>query len=158
MNAALGKPDLLTFWFGESDEVTHPAVIDAARQSLQAGETFYTANLGLPTLRDSVAAYMARLHGSDANPIGANRIAITSGGVSGLMLATQGLVNAGDEVVCITPRALIKILLTFMHTRNLLAELFQQVKSILACSSEPIQTQFGITKYIILTRRLSWKK
>lgn len=103
VNAAMGQSDLLTFWFGESDEVTHPAVIEAACQSLKAGETFYTANLGLPRLRESVAAYMDRLHGSPANPIGENRIAITSGGVSGLMLAAQAIVNAGDEVVCITP-------------------------------------------------------
>jgi aspartate/methionine/tyrosine aminotransferase len=46
---------------------------------------------------------MSRLHGSDANPIDVNRIAITSGGVSGLMLATQLIVDADDEVVCITP-------------------------------------------------------
>ena len=103
VNSAIKKPDILKFWFGESDEVTHPAVRAAAIASVNAGETFYAANLGLVELRESVAAYMARLHGSDANPIGANRIAITSGGVSGLMLATQMLVDAGDEVVCVTP-------------------------------------------------------
>jgi aspartate/methionine/tyrosine aminotransferase len=103
VNSALDQADILKFWFGESDEVTHPAVVEAACHSLQAGETFYTANLGLPDLREAVAAYMARLHGSGSNPIATNRIAITSGGVSGLMLATQAIVNAGDEVVCVTP-------------------------------------------------------
>ncbi len=103
VNASLDQPDLLKFWFGESDEVTHPAVRAAAVQALSDGETFYTANLGLTELRGAVASYMARLHGSDANPIAADRIAITSGGVSGLMLATQSIVNAGDEVVCVTP-------------------------------------------------------
>jgi len=103
VNSAIDAPDILKFWFGESDEVTHPAVIEAACQSLKAGETFYTANLGLLELREGVAAYMARLHGSSRNPISVNRIAITSGGVSGLMLATQMIVNAGDAVVCVTP-------------------------------------------------------
>lgn len=103
VNSAIDQPDILKFWFGESDEVTHPAVIEAACQSLKAGETFYTANLGLFELREAVAAYMARLHGSSRNPISVNRIAITSGGVSGLMLATQMIVNADDEVVCVTP-------------------------------------------------------
>ena len=103
VNSAIDAPDILKFWFGESDEVTHPAVRAAAAQSLSDGETFYTANLGLAELRESVAAYMARLHGSKVNPIGASRIAITSGGVSGLMLASQMIVNAGDEVVCVTP-------------------------------------------------------
>ncbi len=103
VNSAIDQPDILKFWFGESDEVTHPAVIEAACQSLKAGETFYTANLGLFELREDVAAYMARLHGSSRNTISVNRIAITSGGVSGLMLASQMIVNAGDEVVCVTP-------------------------------------------------------
>ncbi len=103
VNAAIDQPDILKFWFGESDEVTHPAVRIAATQSLNDGETFYTANLGLTELREAVASYMTRLHGSDANPIAVGRIAITSGGVNGLMLATQAIVNAGDEVVCVTP-------------------------------------------------------
>jgi aspartate/methionine/tyrosine aminotransferase len=103
VNAAIDQVDVLKFWFGESDEVTHPEVIEAACQSLKAGETFYTANLGLPLLREAVASYMARLHGSTRNAIGADRIAITSGGVNGLMLATQAIVSAGDEVVCLTP-------------------------------------------------------
>jgi len=99
----IDQPDILKFWFGESDEVTHPAVRAAAIQSLQDGETFYTANLGLMPLREEVARYMARLHESAVNPIEFSRIAITSGGVSGLMLASQMIVNAGDEVVCVTP-------------------------------------------------------
>ncbi len=103
VNSAIDAPDILKFWFGESDEVTHPAVRAAATQSLNDGETFYTANLGLAELRESVAAYMSKLHGSQTNPIAADRIAITSGGVSGLMLASQMIVNAGDEVVCVTP-------------------------------------------------------
>ncbi|MDI9334748.1 MAG: pyridoxal phosphate-dependent aminotransferase [Cytophagales bacterium] len=103
VNSALDQTSILKFWFGESDEVTHPAVREAAIASLQAGETFYAANLGLFELREAVAAYMARLHGSLANLIDVNRIAITSGGVSGLMLATQSIVDAGDEVVCVTP-------------------------------------------------------
>lgn len=103
VNASLNQTDILKFWFGESDEVTHPAVRAAAIASVNAGKTFYTANLGLAELRESVASYMARLHGSASNPIGASRIAITSGGVNGLMVATQMVVNAGDEVVCVTP-------------------------------------------------------
>ena len=35
--------------------------------------------------------------------VGTGRIAITSGGVNALMLAQQALVDAGDEVVVVTP-------------------------------------------------------
>ena len=98
-NAGLGRSDVLAFWFGESDEGTPDVVRQPAIDSLQRGETFYAHNLGLPELRAEVAAYTSRLH----RPVGADRIAITSGGVNALMLAVQALVDAGDEVVIVTP-------------------------------------------------------
>jgi aspartate/methionine/tyrosine aminotransferase len=36
-------------------------------------------------------------------PVASDRLAVTSGGVNGLMLAMQALVNPGDEVVVVTP-------------------------------------------------------
>jgi aspartate/methionine/tyrosine aminotransferase len=98
-NAGMGRDDVLAFWFGESDEVTPEFIRQAAIESLQKGETFYAHNLGLPELREAVADYTGKLHPKVAPP----RIAITSGGVSALMLAVQALVDAGDEVVVVTP-------------------------------------------------------
>jgi len=98
-NAGIGRADVLAFWFGEGDEVTPEPIRQAAIASLQQGETFYAHNLGLPELREAVARYMSGLHPA----IDAARIAITSGGVSALMLAMQALVDAGDEVVAVTP-------------------------------------------------------
>jgi aspartate/methionine/tyrosine aminotransferase len=98
-NAGMGRDDVLAFWFGESDEVTPEVVRQAAIDSLQRGETFYAHNLGLPELREAVARYTSTLHPA----VAASRIAITSGGVNALMLAVQALVDAGDEVVAVTP-------------------------------------------------------
>ncbi|HEY1228710.1 MAG TPA: pyridoxal phosphate-dependent aminotransferase, partial [Ramlibacter sp.] len=98
-NAGFGRDDVLAFWFGESDEVTPDFIRQAAIESLQKGETFYAHNLGMAELREAVAAYTSRLH----RPVGPERIAITSGGVNALMLAVQMLVEAGDEVVAVTP-------------------------------------------------------
>ena len=98
-NAGLGRSDVLAFWFGESDEPTPLAVRDAASRSLLAGETFYAHNLGLPELRDAIAGYASRLHG----PIATERIAVTSSGVTALMLAMQMLAGPGDEVVAVVP-------------------------------------------------------
>ncbi|KQR49918.1 pyridoxal phosphate-dependent aminotransferase [Acidovorax sp. Leaf160] len=98
-NAGMGRSDVLPFWFGESDETTPQVIRDAAVASLQRGETFYSHNLGLAELREQVAAYASRLHGA----VGMDRIAITSGGVNALMLAMQALLDAGDEVVAVTP-------------------------------------------------------
>jgi aspartate/methionine/tyrosine aminotransferase len=98
-NAGMGRSDVLPFWFGESDEVTPQFIRDAAIESLQKGETFYAHNLGLPELRHAVAQYTSAMHPK----VVSHRIAVTSGGVNALMLAIQALVDAGDEVVAVTP-------------------------------------------------------
>ena len=98
-NAGLGRSDVLAFWFGESDEVTPAAVREAAAASLMRGETFYAHNLGLSELREGLAAYAGALHG----PVSVDRIAVTSAGVTALMLAMQMLAGAGDEVVVVVP-------------------------------------------------------
>lgn len=102
-NEGIGREGVLAFWFGESDEVTPEPIRAAAVASLQAGETFYAHNLGLPELRQAIAAYTERLHPGRGTDHWFGRVAVTSGGVNGLMLAAQALVNAGDEVAVVTP-------------------------------------------------------
>ena len=98
-NAGIGRSDVLSFWFGESDEPTPQFVRDAASDSLARGETFYSHNLGLPELREAVARYTSALH----DAVGSDRIAITSSGVNALMIAMQALAGPGDEVVVVVP-------------------------------------------------------
>ena len=98
-NAGMGRDDVLAFWFGEPDEVTPAFIRQAGIDSLNAGETFYTQNLGIPELREGIAAYVSRLR----QPTSADRIAVTNSGMSALMLTTQALVGAGDRVVAVTP-------------------------------------------------------
>ena len=102
-NAGMGRSDVLKFWFGESEEATPQFIRDAAIASMQQGETFYAHNLGLTELRDAIAGYANELRVQGAPKIGADRIAVTSGGVNALMLAVQALVDSGDEVVVVTP-------------------------------------------------------
>jgi aspartate/methionine/tyrosine aminotransferase len=98
-NAGLGIPDVLAFWFGESDEVTPEPVRRAAAESLLRGETVYSHNLGLAELREALRAYTAGLH---VDP-GPDRIVVTSSGVTALMTAMQLLIDPGDEVVVVAP-------------------------------------------------------
>jgi aspartate/methionine/tyrosine aminotransferase len=102
-NEGIGREGVLKFWFGESAEVTPEPIRQAAIASLQAGETFYAHNLGLPELREAIAGYTDRLHPGRGTAHWFGRLAVTSGGVNGLMLAAQTLVDAGDEVVVLTP-------------------------------------------------------
>ena len=64
-NAGLGRSDVLAFWFGESDEPTPTFIRQAAVDSLARGETFYAHNLGMPPLREAIAAYMSVRHGGE---------------------------------------------------------------------------------------------
>ena len=98
-NAGMGLHDVLAFWFGEPDLVTPAFIREAAKAALDAGDTFYRHNLGLPELRACLADYIGRLHGR----IDIDRIAVTSSGVNALMLAGQLLVSPGDEVVAVVP-------------------------------------------------------
>jgi aspartate/methionine/tyrosine aminotransferase len=99
-NAAMGRADVLPFWFGESDQPTPAFIREAAAQALADGKTFYTHNLGRADLRGALSAYLTGLHG---RPIGAERLAITNSGVNALMIATQTVVSPGDRVVVVAP-------------------------------------------------------
>jgi aspartate/methionine/tyrosine aminotransferase len=98
-NAGIGLSDVLPFWFGEPDQETPAFIRDVAKQALDAGDTFYTHNFGIAPLREAIAKYVSALH----RPLDADRIAVTSSGVSALMLLSQLIINPGDRVVAVTP-------------------------------------------------------
>src|SRR3954466_6815865 len=98
-NEGLGRKDILAFWVGEPDEPTPDFIRKAGTESIGAGELFYTHNLGIPKLREALAAYVSRLH----RPTDPGQIAVTSAGVNALMLASQLLVDPGDHVVEVVP-------------------------------------------------------
>src|SRR5450432_122527 len=75
-NAGMGDADVLPFWFGEPDEVTPAYIREAAVASLDAGETFYSQNFGIPELREAIAKYVSRLH----QPVAPGNIAATASG------------------------------------------------------------------------------
>ena len=57
----MGNPDIIPLWFGEPDLATPTFIIEAADHSLRAGHTFYTPNLGIPELRETLSSYMSGL-------------------------------------------------------------------------------------------------
>lgn len=99
-NTGMGRTDVLPFWFGESDMATAPYIREAAHRSLDAGETFYSQNLGRPYLREAIAQYLTGLHGRSVE---VPRIGAVSSGDTGLMLSCQMLLSPGDRVVAVTP-------------------------------------------------------
>src|SRR5258706_15898677 len=78
-NAAMGKKDVIAFWFGEPDEVPPDFIRQAGIDALKLGETFYTENLGIPELRDAMGNYLSRLHRrGGTGQITSDSIAVTS--------------------------------------------------------------------------------
>ncbi len=98
-NTGMGRKDLVAFWFGEPDQVTPEFIRAAAIDALNAGETFYTQNLGITPLREAIAHYVSGLHCKTTS----ENIAVTNSGMSALMITTQALVGPGDRVVIVTP-------------------------------------------------------
>jgi aspartate/methionine/tyrosine aminotransferase len=99
-NLGVGMPGLLAFWAGESDEPTPEFIRRAAQASLEAGEVFYSQNLGIPELRETLGAYTSALHKRSFSP---DCIAVTSSGVNALMLASQLLLDPGERAVEVVP-------------------------------------------------------
>src|SRR6185295_11639812 len=98
-NSGIGRTDILPFWVGEPDEPTPGFIRKAGMDSIAAGETFYTHNLGVPELREALAAYLGGLHPGFRS----REVVATSSGVNALMLATQLLVDPGERVVEVVP-------------------------------------------------------
>jgi aspartate aminotransferase len=81
---------------GEPDFDTPANVRAAAQRALDDGWTHYGPFLGLPTLREAIAADAAARKGFAVSP---DRVAVVPGGKPVMFFALLALAQAGDEVV-----------------------------------------------------------
>src|SRR5262245_6254318 len=95
-----GNPDVIPLWFGEGDLPTPRFICDAAERAMQAGETFYTWQRGIPELRQAIARYTGTLYGIDCGP---DRITVTGSGMQAIILTCQALIDPGDNIVVVSP-------------------------------------------------------
>jgi len=95
-----GRPGLIPMWAGEGDLATPDFITNAAVAGLQAGETFYTWQRGLPDLREALAGYHRRHFG---RPADAEEFLVTGSGMHAIQLALQATAGAGDEAVYLSP-------------------------------------------------------
>jgi len=92
--------DVIHLEVGEPDFSPPARVIETAVDSLQAGNTNYTAARGKAELRRAIAAHYDREYGVTVDP---GRVVVTPGTSPGLFLAMAALVDPGDEVVLTDP-------------------------------------------------------
>src|ERR671939_1481605 len=85
---------------GEPDFTASEPVVEAGVRALREGRTAYTATLGLPELREAIAAHYATRFGASV-PV--ERVVVTSGASGGLLTFAALYVDAGDEVLVPDP-------------------------------------------------------
>lgn len=93
--------DVISLGIGEPDFVSPQPVIDAAKASLDAGLTGYTANAGRMDLREAISDELDRLYGVRYNP--ASEILVSVGVSEAMQLAMLSLLDPGDEVLIPEP-------------------------------------------------------
>ena len=85
---------------GEPDFPTPEPVVRAGQRALQEGRTRYLPALGLPELRQRIAAFYASRYGVEVDPA---RVIVTPGSSGGLQLAMSVLVDPGTSVLMADP-------------------------------------------------------
>ena len=93
--------DAISLGVGEPDFVTPYHIRSAAIESLLAGETQYTANRGLLSLRREIAGYLHTRVQLDYDP--KEEILVTVGASEGIDLALRMCISPGDEVIVPDP-------------------------------------------------------
>ncbi len=92
--------DIVHFEIGDPDFPTPKVVTEAAERAMEAGDTGYTESLGLPTLRDAVAARHLATYGV---ALDAADIVVTQGTSPAMLLLFGTLLDPGDEVIMPDP-------------------------------------------------------
>ncbi|MEM1317510.1 MAG: pyridoxal phosphate-dependent aminotransferase [Pseudomonadota bacterium] len=100
INGARNKPGIVPLWVGEGDLPTPDFITSSAKAAMDAGETFYTWQRGIPELRQALADYHTRHYRIENDP---QRFFVTGSGMQAIQLSLQALAGAGDEVVMTTP-------------------------------------------------------
>jgi aspartate/methionine/tyrosine aminotransferase len=104
-NYGRGRQGVMPLWVGEGDLPTPAFISDAAKASLDAGETFYTDQRGIPELREAIAGYMTRVYGWAPGGVAFSpeNFFVTIGGMHAIEIATRLIAGPGDETLIPSP-------------------------------------------------------
>lgn len=95
--AKMKGQDVISLGVGEPDFVTPWHVREAAIYALERGKTYYTSNLGLLELRQSISRYVTQHFGVDYRP--EDQVIVTVGVSEALDLAFRAFCETGDKVM-----------------------------------------------------------
>ncbi len=92
-----GREGIISLGVGEPDFTTPWHIREAAIYSLEKGQTTYTSNLGLLSLRKAISRYVSSFFEVDYDP--AREVLVTVGVSEAIDLALRALLNPGNEMV-----------------------------------------------------------
>ncbi len=92
--------DIIHMEVGEPDFDTPKPIIDAGIAALKAGKTHYTPALGLPELREAIAAWYQQQYQVEVTP---DRIIVTPGASGALLLIMGALLERDQKVMLADP-------------------------------------------------------
>jgi aspartate/methionine/tyrosine aminotransferase len=92
--------DIVHFEVGEPDFDTPACVVAAGISALREGRTHYTDSLGIPPLREAVAAETKARTGVEVDP---SRVVIASGSSPAMLLLFAAILDPDDEVILSDP-------------------------------------------------------
>lgn len=95
------RKDVISLGVGEPDFSTPQIIVDEAIASLRNGQTYYTSNQGMPSLRKAIASHLESKHDLSYNPN--TEMIITVGVSEGIDLAFRSILNPGDGVLFPAP-------------------------------------------------------
>ena len=87
--------DCISLGVGEPDFDTPWHISEAGIRSIEEGKTFYTANQGMPELREEISKWNKRKYNLDYSK---EEIVVTIGGSEAIDIALRCCINPGDEV------------------------------------------------------------
>jgi aminotransferase len=96
-----GREGVISLGVGEPDFVTPWHIREAAIYSLEKGQTTYTSNLGLLSLRKSISKYVSNFFKVDYDA--PTEVLVTVGVSEAIDIALRALLNPGDEVIIHEP-------------------------------------------------------
>lgn len=100
MALAAQGADIVHMAAGEPDFATAAPIVEAGRQALADGATYYSQAAGIPQLREALSAHYAQTYGLS---IGPERIMVTPGASGALLLIAALLIDPGDRMLMTDP-------------------------------------------------------
>jgi N-succinyldiaminopimelate aminotransferase len=101
INAVAREHDAVNLGQGAPDFDGPPEVLTAAVAAVNSALNQYAPGIGMPAVREAIAAHADRFYGQKVDP--ETEILVTSGATEAVFAAILGLTDAGDEVIVFEP-------------------------------------------------------